>query len=117
MNSMKNIRDGHKCWKTFQMVLNRMCPRTPLDVSRKIQLDMIGGELREKYLKGLPKLWASTKLDMSLEEIINPIEAKEKQLTKMKKDYHPGRLLLIKFPKVIQPIELYGVLWGPLAAW
>ena len=105
MNSMKNIRDCHECWRTFQMVLNRLCPRTPLDVSRKIQLDMIGGELREKYLKGLPKLWSSTRLDMSLEEIINPIEAKEKQLTKMNKECHPGRLQLLKFPQIIHTID------------
>ena len=127
MVSMKEIRASHTSWRTFLMVINRLFPETPPEIIRALQLQLhqfVFGELRETYLKGLPKLLTSDKLEMPLEDIINPIEKKETLLItrhwgvdgSLGDICHPGRLSLIQDWKFntsdpedgVTPIESWG---------
>ena len=92
----KAIRDGHKCWKTFQLVLIRQYPRFPFDASQNIKMRMIHGELRKNYLEALPELWATTDSNLTVAVCAESelLEEKEKRFSLMKKGYHPGRRLL-----------------------
>ena len=64
----------------------------PSDLSHKIQLSIIVEELKEKYLSGFPPLRKDEKLNLSLDDIINPIEIGEKKA--QEGGCNPGRLTL-----------------------
>ena len=62
------------------------------NISRKIFMILQGEEIRERFLSAFPPLRTDEKLDLSLDEIINPIEIlEEKSHTR---GCHPGRLTL-----------------------
>ena len=75
-------------------------------LSRKIFMILHTGEIRERYLSGFPPLLTSEKLDLSLDDIIDPLETLEKLGRPVPGDllgfwrqhrmanYHPGRLTL-----------------------
>jgi len=71
-------------------------------LSRKIFMILKGEEIRERFLSALPPLSRFEKLDLSLDDIINPIEILEKK--SHKRGCHPGRLTL-------DP-ERYNRAWG-----
>ena len=48
------------------------------ELSRKIFMIIVGEELRERYLSGFPRLLTLEKRDLSLDDIIDPIEVGEK---------------------------------------
>ena len=71
----------------------------PADITEKIYLILqsdqqkeISKELGERYLSGFPRLLKSEKLDLSLDDIIDPIGIGEK--TSQERNCHPGRLTL-----------------------
>ena len=61
-------------------------------LSRKIFMILQTGEIRERFLSAFPPLGKFEKLDLSLDDIINPIENLEKK--SHKRGCHPGRLTL-----------------------
>ena len=75
-------------------------------LSQKIFMILQREELRERYLSGFPSLLPSEKLDMSLDDIIDPLETLEELGRPVPGDrlgnwrqmrmanYHPGRLTL-----------------------
>ncbi len=85
----------------FKIVLHRFGVSNHWDpsLSRKIFMILHTEEIRERYLSGLPPLKPSEKLDLPLDDIINPIRALEEKYTvgfrwaKMA-NCHPGRLTL-----------------------
>ena len=81
-------------WRTFQLVLLRKeCAiRWPPNVDQKILQILQGEEIRERFLSAFPPLRADEKLDLSLDEIINPLEIMEEKSHQM--GCHPGRLTL-----------------------
>ena len=95
--------NNSECWKAFIETWTEL----PFDIAHKIQVITVLDELRNNYLEALPKLWTSDKLTMSLEDIINPIERKER-LYYLKESWsvHPGRLILQQ--KDPQPIDKPG---------
>ena len=79
-------------WRTFQLVLLRKeCGWEP-GIYQKILQILQGEEIRERFLSAFPPLRADEKLDLSLDDIINPIEILEKK--SHRKGCHPGRLTL-----------------------
>ena len=72
------------------------------NISRKIFMILHGEEIRERFLSAFPPLSRFEKLDLSLDDIINPIEVLEKK--SHRKGCHPGRLTL-------DP-ERYNRAWG-----
>ena len=81
-------------WRSFQLVLLREGCATGWDtnINQKILLILHGEEIRERFLSAFPPLRSDVKLDLSLDDIINPIEVFEKESHKM--GCHPGRLTL-----------------------
>ena len=79
-------------WRTFQLVLLR--EETPWDpnISQRILNILQGEEIRERFLSAFPPLKSREKLDLSLDDIINPIEVFEEKSHRM--GCHPGRLTL-----------------------
>ena len=71
-------------------------------LSRKIFMILQGEEIRKRFLSAFPPLSRYEKLDLSLDDIINPIEILEKK--SHRKGCHPGRLTL-------DP-ERYNRAWG-----
>ena len=75
---------SQKSWKTFTLIVS-VYPELPRDVFEKIRISVYRDalhqdlleEIRNKYLKGLPEILTSSKLNMSLESIINGIEERE----------------------------------------
>jgi len=74
-------------------------------LSRKIFMILQREELRERYLSGFPPLLTSEKLDLSLDDIIDPLETLEDLGSAVPheksgwrqaymENYHPGRLTL-----------------------
>ena len=61
-------------------------------LSRKIFLILYTGEIRERFLSAFPPLGKFEKLDLSLDDIINPLEILEKK--SHRRGCHPGRLTL-----------------------
>ncbi len=79
-------------WRTFQLVLLREeCAWDP-NINLKILLILQGEEIRERFLSAFPPLRSDEKLDLSLDDIINPIEIFEEKSHEM--GCHPGRLTL-----------------------
>ena len=62
-------------------------------LSQKIFMILQREELRERYLSGFPPLLTSEKLDLSLDDIIDPMETFEERIW-AQGHYHPGRLTL-----------------------
>lgn len=95
-------------WRTFQLVLLREGCATRWDshLSRKILMILQREELRERYISGFPSLRPSEKLDLALDDIIDPLETLEDLSRPVPGDrlgnwrqmrmanYHPGRLTL-----------------------
>ena len=81
-------------WRTFQLVLLREeCAKYwDSNISRKIFMILQGEEIRERFLSAFPPLRSDEKLDLSLDDIINPIEVFEEKSHRM--GCHPGRLTL-----------------------
>ena len=74
-------------------------------LSQKIFMILQRGELRERYLSGFPPLLTSEKLDLPLDDIIDPMETLEELGSVVPheksgwrqaymENYHPGRLTL-----------------------
>ena len=61
-------------------------------LTRKIFMILKGEEIRKRFLSAFPPLSRFEKLDLSLDEIINPLEILEKK--SHRKGCHPGRLTL-----------------------
>tara|TARA_B100001094_G_scaffold53662_1_gene49216 strand:- start:42 stop:1118 length:1077 start_codon:yes stop_codon:yes gene_type:complete len=61
-------------------------------LTRKIFMMLKGEEIRERFLSAFPPLSRFEKLDLSLDDIINPIEILEKK--SHRRGCHPGRLTL-----------------------
>ena len=72
------------------------------NISEKIFMILHTEEIRERFLSAFPPLNRFEKLDLSLDDIINPIEILEKK--SHKRGCHPGRLTL-------DP-ERYNRAWG-----
>ena len=89
--TMQNVL--HKgSWRTFQLVLLRKeCGWEP-GINQKILKILQDEEIRERFLSAFPPLRSDEKLDLSLDDIINPIEIFEEKSHKM--GCHPGRLTL-----------------------
>ena len=95
-------------WRTFQLVLlrERCVKHWDPHLSRKILMILQREELRERYLSGFPSLRPSEKLDLALDDIIDPLETLEDLGRPVPGDrlgnwrqmrmanYHPGRLTL-----------------------
>ena len=81
-------------WRTFQLVLLRKECATHWDsnINQKILTILRDEEIRERFLSAFPPLRSDEKLDLSLDDIINPIEVFEEKSHKM--GCHPGRLTL-----------------------
>ena len=81
-------------WRTFQLVLLREECATGWDpnINQKIFMILQGEEIGERFLSAFPPLRSDEKLDLSLDDIINPIEILEKK--SHRKGCHPGRLTL-----------------------
>ena len=85
----------HKgAWKEFKIFLlrNGYADLWDQNISRKIFMILQGEEIRERVLSAFPPLRSDEKLDLSLDDIINPIEILEKNSHRM--GCHPGRLTL-----------------------
>ena len=88
----------HKgAWKEFKIFLAlhlKGCVKHwDSHLSRKIFMILQGEEIRERYLSGFPSLLPSEKLDLSLDDIIDPMETFEQRIW-AQGHYHPGRLTL-----------------------
>ena len=81
-------------WLQFNIFLIRKGYTSAWDsnISRKIFMILQGEEIRERFLSAFPPLRSDEKLDLSLDDIINPIEILEKKSHRM--GCHPGRLTL-----------------------
>ena len=81
-------------WRTFQLVLLREKCAKHWDphLNQKILMILQGEEIRERFLSVFPPLSSSEKLNLSLDDIINPIEFLEKK--SHRRGCHPGRLTL-----------------------
>jgi hypothetical protein len=81
-------------WRTFRLVLLRKeCAiRWDPNIIGKIFKILQGEEIRERFLSAFPPLRSDEKLDLSLDEIINPLEIMEEKSHQM--GCHPGRLTL-----------------------
>ena len=100
----------HKgAWKEFKIFLAlnlKGCVKHwDSHLSRKIFMILQGEELRERYLSGFPSLLPSEKLDLALDDIIDPMETLEELGGPVPREkagwrqaymgnYHPGRLTL-----------------------
>jgi len=79
-------------WRTFQLVLLRKeCGWEP-GINQKILKILHDEEIRERFLSAFPPLRVDEKLDLSLDDIINPLEIFEEKSHRM--GCHPGRLTL-----------------------
>ena len=78
MKSMKKIKYS----KLILSEIKRLIPGNiqPGEVIHNIQQKMLNEEIRENYLKALPKLTKEDKLNLSLEDIINSLEIREELL-------------------------------------
>ena len=85
---MNNIRYQVDCWKAFLETWDRLPPI----LAEKIQKTFVHTELRERYLSGFPTLRSDEKLDLSLDDIIDPGEVWERRCENG--GCHPGRLAL-----------------------
>jgi len=90
--------------REFNLVLIRggYAKNWDTNISRKIFMILHGWEIKERFLSVFPPLRQDEKLDLSLDDIINPIEVLEKK--SHKRGCHPGRLTL-------DP-ERYNRAWG-----
>ena len=81
-------------WRTFQLVLLRKECATFWDpnINQKILKILHDEEIRERFLSAFPPLRVDEKLDLSLDDIINPLEIFEAKSHRM--GCHPGRLTL-----------------------
>ena len=81
-------------WREFKIFLLLKGYATVWDsnISQKIFMILQGGEIRKRFLSAFPPLKSREKLDLSLDDIINPIEVFEDKSHKM--GCHPGRLTL-----------------------
>lgn len=81
-------------WREFKIFLLLKGYATVWDsnISRKIFMILQGGEIRKRFICAFPPLSKYEKLDISLDDIINPIEILEKK--SHRKGCHPGRLTL-----------------------
>ena len=81
-------------WRQFRIaiLLNGWSNGWDSIISRKIFMILQTEELRARYLSGFPSLLKAEKLNLSLDDIIDPIEIFEKKSHKM--GCHPGRLTL-----------------------
>ena len=79
-------------WCQFKTALLLKKWSLPVDLSRKIFMILQTEELRERYLSGFPCQLSSEKLDLSLDDIIDPIGIGEKK--SQERNCHPGRLSL-----------------------
>ena len=81
-------------WREFKiaLLLNGYASSWDSYISRKIFMFLQTGEIRERFLSAFPSLRSDEKLDLSLDDIINPIEVFENKSHRM--GCHPGRLTL-----------------------
>ena len=81
-------------WREFKifLLLKGYATGWDLNISRKIFMILQGGEIRKRFICAFPPLSKYEKLDISLDDIINPIEILEKK--SHRKGCHPGRLTL-----------------------
>ena len=79
-------------WRTFQLVLLREETAWDTNIIQKILNILQGDEIRDRFLSAFPPLRSDEKLDLSLDDIINPIEIFEEKSHRM--GCHPGRLTL-----------------------
>ena len=83
-------------WREFKIALalhlKGSVKQWDYNISRKIFMILQGEEIRERFLSGFPPLSRFEKLDLSLDDIINPIEILEEK--SRKRLCHPGRLTL-----------------------
>ena len=84
---MKAILYRKECWDTFREVWE-----LTEELYQKIYHILLHDELSARYMSGFPTLYSSEKLDLSLDDIINPIEVGEKKA--YRGGCHPGRLTL-----------------------
>ena len=94
-------------WREFRifLLLKGYAGLWDPNISRKIFMILQCEELRERYLSGFPSLLPSEKLDLSLDDIIDPMEILEELggvvpheksgwRQAYMENYHPGRLTL-----------------------
>jgi hypothetical protein len=81
-------------WREFKIVLLRKGYADSWDsnISRKIFMILQGEEVQKRFLSAFPRLSKDEKLDLSLDDIINPIKILEEKSHRM--GCHPGRLTL-----------------------
>ena len=81
-------------WRQFRIaiLLNGWSNGWDSIISRKIFMILQTEELLERYLSGFPRLLSSEKLELSLDDIIDPIGVGEKK--SQEANCHPGRLTL-----------------------
>ena len=83
-------------WREFKIALalhlKDFAKHWDSNISRKIFMILHTGEIRERFLSAFPPLRVDEKLDLSLDNIINPLEIFEEKSHKM--GCHPGRLTL-----------------------
>ena len=83
-------------WREFKIALSLhlkdFAKHWDSNISRKIFMILHTGEIRERFLSAFPPLRADEKLDLSLNDIINPIEILEEKSHRT--GCHPGRLRL-----------------------
>ena len=81
-------------WREFKifLLLKGYAREWDKNISQKIFMILHGEEIRERFLSAFPPLNRFEKLDLSLDDIINPIEILEEK--SHKKGCHPGRLTL-----------------------
>ena len=87
-----SLRKG--AWREFKIFLIRKgyWKHWESHITRKIFMILYNEEIRERFLSAFPPLSKFEKLDLSLDDIINPIEILEKK--SHKRGCHPGRLTL-----------------------
>ena len=94
-------------WRQFKifLLLKGYSSGWDSNISQKIFMILQGEELRKRYLSGFPALLPSEKLDLALDDIINPLEILEELGGPVPREkagwrqaymenYHPGRLTL-----------------------
>ena len=81
-------------WREFKIVLllKGFAEHWDPNIIRKIFMILQTEEIRERFLSPFPPLRSDEKLDLSLDEIINPIEVLEER--SHTRGCHPGRLTL-----------------------
>jgi hypothetical protein len=89
-------------WREFKIALalhlKDLAKHWDSHLSKKIFMILYTGEIRERFLSAFPPLRSREKLDLSLDDIINPIEVFEEKSHRM--GCHPGRLTLMGYPLI-----------------